>query len=80
MREEALAILNNPVRCLPLLFTVYGMDTDEQISDWLAASLGDEAEMLVKKLLIDGFYHSSAPDLREFAIRKVMEVTPDESR
>ncbi|MBU2803626.1 hypothetical protein ACQUQQ_00955 [Acidithiobacillus ferrooxidans] len=73
MRKKALAILNDPARCLPLLFTVYGMDTDEQLSDWLAASLGDEAEMLVKKLLVEGFYYSREPDLLIFARRKILE-------
>ncbi|MBU2754952.1 hypothetical protein HFU84_06835 [Acidithiobacillus sp. CV18-2] len=77
MRSKALAILNNPARSLPLLFTVYGMDTDEQISDWLAASLGDDAEMLVKKLLVEGFYHSRERDLMDYARRRILEEYPD---
>ncbi len=77
MRSKALEIIDNPVRCLPLLFTVYDMDTDEQIADWLAASLGDDAEMLVKKLLVEGFYHSRENDLIAYARRRVLEENPD---
>jgi hypothetical protein len=77
MLRQALAILDNPVRYLPLLFTVYGMDTDEQIADWLAASLGDDAEMLIKQLLVEGFYHSQEKDLIAYARRRVLEECPD---
>ncbi|MBU2788408.1 hypothetical protein HFQ13_09385 [Acidithiobacillus sp. VAN18-1] len=77
MRSKALAILNDPARSLPLLFTVYGMDSDEQISDWLAASLGDDAEMQVKRLLLEGFYHSRERDLIAYARRRILEEYPD---
>lgn len=65
-------MLRDPSRYLPLLFTTYGIE-EAQIPDWLAASLGDEAEMLVKRLLVEGFYHTREPDLIAYARRRISE-------
>jgi hypothetical protein len=72
-RPQALKILQDPRRYLPLLFTTYSIDPDTQLADWLAASLGDEAEMLVKRLLVEGFYQTEEPDLIAYARRRVLE-------
>lgn len=76
IRERALRILRDPSRYLPLLFTVYSIDPEIQEADWLAASLGDEAEMLVKRLLVEGFYRTQETDLVAYARRRVLEEDP----
>lgn len=76
IRERALRILRDPSRYLPLLFTVYSIDPEIQEADWLAASLGDESEMLVKRLLVEGFYRTRETDLVAYARRRVLEEDP----
>ncbi|WP_436395065.1 hypothetical protein ACSDBR_09955 [Acidithiobacillus ferriphilus] len=76
IRERALRILRDPSRYLPLLFTVYSIDPEIQEADWLAASLGDEAEMFVKRLLVEGFYRTRETDLVAYARRRVLEEDP----
>ena len=79
IRERALCILRDPARYLPLLFTAYSIDPETQEADWLAASLGDEVEMLVKRLLVEGFYRTRESDLIAYARRRVLEEDPDAS-
>jgi hypothetical protein len=47
------------------------------MADWLAASLGDEAEMLVKRLLLEGFYRTRKEDLIGYARRRILEEWGD---
>lgn len=49
------------------LFELYVLDSDEAVTEWLAGSLPDPAALLVKYLLFQGFYMSSATSLREYA-------------
>ncbi|UTV80076.1 hypothetical protein MQE22_08575 [Acidithiobacillus sp. YTS05] len=76
-RAKALRILQNPSLYLPLLFTAYAMDTDEKLADWLAKSLGEEAEMRIKQLLVEGFLHTREPDLIAYARRRILEEGKD---
>lgn len=49
------------------LYELYVLDSDEAVTEWLAGSLPDPAALLVKYLLFQGFYLSSATSLREYA-------------
>lgn len=66
-------LLRDPRRYLPLLYAAYSVDPETQLADWLAASLGDEAEMLVKRLLLEGFYRTRKEDLIGYARRRILE-------
>ena len=69
-------LLQDPRRYLPLLYAAYSVDPETQLADWLAASLGDEAEMLVKRLLLEGFYRTRQGDLIGYA-RRILEEWGD---
>jgi len=73
VRMRALQLLRDPRRYLPLLYAAYAIDPETQLADWLATSLGDEAELLVKRLLVEGFYHTRTEDLIGYARRRVLE-------
>lgn len=77
VRAKALRILQQPALYLPLLLTSYDMDTDEKLADWLAKSLGDEAEMRVKQLLVEGFAHTQELDPIAYARRRILEEDED---
>ena len=51
----------------PWLYTLFVLDCDDMVTDWLAESLPVPAVFLAKYLLFRGFYASTATDLREYA-------------
>ena len=77
VKERATRLLQDPRRYLPLLYAAYSVDPETQMADWLAASLGDEAEMLVKRLLLEGFYRTRKEDLIGYARRRILEEMGD---
>ena len=76
VKARAMRLLQDPRRYLPLLYAAYSVDPETQLADWLAASLGDEAEMLVKRLLLEGFYRTRQGDLIGYA-RRILEEWGD---
>ncbi len=71
--RRAAAILHDPSRYTPLLYALYQTDLDGGIADWLAKSLGDESELLVKRLLVRGFTETHTQDLIGYARRMLLE-------
>ncbi|MGC9217516.1 hypothetical protein [Acidithiobacillus sp.] len=59
-------VLDDPVRFTGLRRQILGMHDPDYVDSWLADSLHDPAEMLVKFLLFRGFHASVATDLREY--------------
>lgn len=46
---------------------LFTLTADDEITDWLAESMPNPAEALVKHLLYRGFYASSTADLTDYA-------------
>ena len=58
----------------PWLYTLFVLDCDDLVTDWLAESLPLPAVFLAKYLLFLGFYASTATDLREYALSVLTEL------
>lgn len=67
-------LVEDPRRFCPLLYAALSIDSENGYSDWFAASLGDEAEMFVKRLLLDGIRHSGLLDLREYLRHRLQRL------
>ena len=67
------ALLSNPLVMDDLLYALFAARTKEELSDWLAESLGDLALMKIKLWLVNGFYHTREKDLIAYARRRCSE-------
>ena len=65
--REARSLLSEPGLVDRWAYQLFLLRTDAGVSGWLAESLPHPAEALVKYLLFQGFYASTATDLREYA-------------
>ena len=71
------ALLSDPLVVDDLLYCLFAARTKEELSDWLAESLGDPALMKIKLWLIAGFYHTREKDLLAYARRRCAEECHD---
>jgi len=74
--ERALSLLENPRSFLPLYYGVLSIQTQEQASDWLAASAGDDAEFFLKSQLLEGIRDRTCTDLQGFVLFRLRKMLP----
>jgi hypothetical protein len=64
--SDARYLMDDAGRFMGLLLQIFTLYDEDSVDIWLAESLHDSSEMLVKYLLFQGFYASSKTDLWEY--------------